>query len=127
MNNKARVNRENEPYLPQKLPFAVGPARHGVAHHLGQLRFGLFGFIPVSFGRGRRLESCALRHIRIHGVARNTLRRGHVCVDGEASSSVHPGFFLNVFSQQLLWCAMIRPPHPTGSIRRVRARLSQPL
>lgn len=70
---------ENEPYLPQKLPFAVGPARLGVGHHLGQLRFGLIRFILVGFRRRRRLVGSALRnglkYIRIHGVARNTLRR----------------------------------------------------
>lgn len=96
---KARVNRENEPYLPQKLPFAVGPARHGVGHHLGQLRFGVFGFILVSFGRGRRLESSALRNIRIHGVARNTLRRGEVRIHGRDEQRLPPGFLpLRLFS-----------------------------
>lgn len=70
---------ENDPYLPQKLSFAVGPARLGVGHHLGQLRFGLIGFILVGFRRSRLLVGSALRnglkYIRIHGVARNTLRR----------------------------------------------------
>lgn len=70
---------ENDPYLPQKLSFAVGPARLGVGHHLGQLGFGLIGFILVGSRRGRWLVGSAfrngLKYIRIHGVTRNALRR----------------------------------------------------
>lgn len=53
---------EIDAYLSQKLPFTVGSSRLEVCHHLGQLRFGLFVFIPVGFRRSRGLLRSTFRN-----------------------------------------------------------------
>lgn len=54
--------KKKTPYLSQKLSFAVWSARLGVCHHLRQLWFGLIGFIPDGFHRGRGLLGSTLRN-----------------------------------------------------------------
>ena len=58
---EARHVNMKSPYLSQQLSFSVGSARLGVCHHLRQLRFGLFGFVPAGFHRRWGLLGSALR------------------------------------------------------------------